>query len=101
MRFGSAMTSGAGVGLSNERLWPVVGGAAGYLSGQEDAVAEKVESGAPVHLSRDSLGDRDCGIGRTAGAQMVTAGVDEGRAVGGVAVGQTATRRPASVMIVA
>ena len=41
-------------GVSTNRL-PIVGGDAGCPSGQ-DAVAEEGESGASVHLSRDSLG---------------------------------------------
>ena len=45
-----------GVGLYAHRLWPVVGGDAGCLSGQEDAVAEEVESGASVHLSQRAFG---------------------------------------------
>ncbi|MFG2795069.1 hypothetical protein [Streptomyces sp. NPDC048419] len=43
------------LGLQNVRVWPVVGGNAWWSSGQEDAVAEEVESGASVHLSHDLL----------------------------------------------
>ncbi|MDX2982274.1 MULTISPECIES: hypothetical protein, partial [Streptomyces] len=48
--------SRTGSGLSNERLCPVVGGDGGCLSGEQDAVAEEVESCASVHLSHDPFG---------------------------------------------
>jgi hypothetical protein len=56
-----ARQSGAGsaVGLLRDETLgvnPVVGGDARCPSGQEDAVAEDVESGASVHLPHDPLG---------------------------------------------
>lgn len=45
-----------GLGLSIERLWPVVGGDVEWLSGQKDAVAEKIEACASMHLPHDPLG---------------------------------------------
>lgn len=73
-------------------LWLVVGGDVGYLLGQKDAVAEKGESCASVHLSHDPF---------SAGVDAFGAAVVVGQSKGGVhsgpvdfqAVGEAAQMR--------